>query len=167
MMFKEYISATAEFLIIRQVSMAENAGIFPRENELPVCSSVLTLSSSPGTRESYRTPPGCPRAADGAGASRGQFLSRQGPAGARPRSGTGDDHPRVQLGLELEPRAELRLSIHVHPQISHSQPCRVTSRMTHWICCSYGHNLFGLARIYRAPFQSQVAFSCSASLLPH
>lgn len=56
MMFKEYISATAEFLIIKQVRMAENAGIFPRENELPVCSSVLTLSSPPGTRQSYRTP---------------------------------------------------------------------------------------------------------------
>lgn len=71
MMFKEYISATAEFLIIRQVSMAENAGIFPRENELPVCSSVLTLSSPPRTRESYRVPQAVT-----------ELLTGLGPAGA-------------------------------------------------------------------------------------
>lgn len=71
MMFKEYISATAEFLIIRQVSMAENAGIFPRENELPVCSSVLTLSSPPHTRESYRVPQAVT-----------ELLTGLGPAGA-------------------------------------------------------------------------------------
>lgn len=93
MMFKEYISATAEFLIIRQVSMAENAGIFPRENELPVCSSVLTLSSPPRTRESYRVPQAVT-----------ELLTGLGPAVARPRSRTGEaPGPRVQLELELSP----------------------------------------------------------------
>lgn len=131
MMFKEYISATAEFLIIRQASMAENTGIFPRENELPVCSSVLTLSLPPGTRLSFRTPR--------------LFLScwqgwgQKGPAPsmAQPHSQAGDDQPCIQLGLGLEPRAELRLSKHVQPWISYSQPGRVTSCVTHWTCCSY------------------------------
>lgn len=43
MMFKEYISATAEFLIIRQVSMVKNAAIFSRERELPIISCLLTV----------------------------------------------------------------------------------------------------------------------------
>lgn len=41
MMFKEYISAAAEFLIIRQVSMTSTTAVSPRESKLPPCSCLL------------------------------------------------------------------------------------------------------------------------------
>lgn len=138
MMFKEYISATAEFLIIRQVSMAENAGIFPRENELPVCSSVLTLSSPPRTRECYRVPQAVTELLTG--------LGPVGPAPVTPAAGGGPatlpdgwgTRTPCPAGAGAEPRAELGLSKHIHPWISDSQRGRVTSCVTHWIRCSYG-----------------------------
>lgn len=46
MMFKEYISVAAEFLIIRQVSMAKNTAPFPRESEFPLFSCLLLVCSS-------------------------------------------------------------------------------------------------------------------------
>lgn len=46
MMFKEYILATAEFLIIGQVSMAKNAAIFPGESELPTFRCLPSVCST-------------------------------------------------------------------------------------------------------------------------
>lgn len=127
MMFKEYISATAEFLIIRQVSMAENAGIFPRENELPCLQLCADPFFSTTHQGELQGPPGCHWAADRAGAS-------GGPATLPDGWGTRTPCP---AGAGAEPRAELGLSKHIHPWISDSQRGRVTSCVTHWICCSY------------------------------
>lgn len=101
-------------------------------------SSLSAACADPfsSSRQSYRTP---------------WAAGRAGPAGPAPvtavaavawsHSWPGDDQPCVQLGLGLEPRAELRLSKHVHPWISHSQPWRVTSCATRWICCSHVHRI--------------------------
>lgn len=143
MMFKEYISATAEFLIIRKASMAENTGIFPGR-----MSSLSQLCADPFSSSGWVSGlPGCPWAAGRAGDSRDQLPAWHSHA------------PRLVMtnpvsswaGAGAQSRTEAQQT---RPWISYSQPGKVTSCVAHWTCCSYRQRfIFSLTHLSSSFFK--------------
>lgn len=157
MMFKEYISATAEFLIITQVGMVKNAAIFSRESELPIIgclSTVCSIDSFFFTMTSMRfigswmlprqTSPmpvnakanSLAPSAHAVSSSKAKPLSQAMPRG------------HLVLGLEAGGVTPYWDSASSHRQLLYREHRKATSWITGYICCYYsGHSVCPLKNL--------------------